>query len=177
MKLLNASEKGLGKSKIFQRKYILILIIIFSVLAIDLPVMLAYQSSLFSLQLNNPEQVNTLNFLHFIFLLVVEIFILIIIYQKARKEFYKPFLYGGIVSSAVLLFTLLWALADFGSLFTFFHQIFFPMGNWQFAATGKLVNLFPFEFFYGLTKEIFIKSLIFSIIFIAVGLFLRKKRK
>lgn len=187
------------------KKNILILIIIFSIFAIDLPFMLAYQSTLVTLNFNNPEQANTLNFLqnkepllvdytedeishlndvkrlmrmashYFVFVLVIEIFLLIAIYQIDKKQFYKPFLYGGMVSTAVLLLTLLWALVDFSSLFNLFHQIFFPMGNWIFPSTGKLVNLFPASFFFQITKEIFIKSLMSSIIFIGLGLYLKKK--
>ncbi len=189
------------------KKLTLILIIIFSLLAIDLPVMLAYQSSLSTLHFSNPEQTNTLRFLenkepllvdytedeishledvkklmsfanfYFIFLLVVEILILIIIFQTEKKEFYKTFLYGGIVSTSILLLTVLWALADFSSLFNLFHQSFFQAGTWVFDSSLKLVNLFPVSFFFKITKEIFIKALIFSIIFIILGLYLKKKRK
>jgi len=112
---------------------------------------------------------------YFVFILVIEIFLLVVIYQIDRKQFYKPFLYGGIISTAVLLLTLFWALMDFSSLFNLFHQIFFPQGNWQFPETGKLVNLFTASFFYQITKEIFIKSLMSSIIFIGLGLYLKKK--
>ena len=187
------------------KKNILILIILFSILAIDLPLMLAYESSLVTLHLADSEQTNTINYLqnkeplsvdytkdetshlndvqklmhfannYFIFVLVIEIFLLIAIYQIDKKQFYKPFLYGGIVSTAVLLLILLLTLIDFSSLFTLFHQIFFPQGNWMFPETGKLVNLFPAAFFYQITKEIFIKSLMSSIIFIGLGLYLREK--
>ncbi|MCK4589422.1 MAG: DUF1461 domain-containing protein [Nanoarchaeota archaeon] len=189
------------------KKLTLILIIIFSILAIDLPVMLAYESSVFSLSVSDSEQINTLDYVfgrseltvdyspeevshledvqrvigwadyYFIFLLVVEIFLLVMIYRIEKKEFWKAFFYGGIVSSGVLLLTVFWALIDFNSLFTVFHQIFFPMGNWQFAADSKLVNLFSFEFFYGLVKGIFVKALIFSVLLVLVGLGLRKKFK
>lgn len=187
------------------KKNLLILIIIFSILAIDLPFMLAYESSLVTLHFTDAEQTNTLNYLqnkepllvdyteeeishledvkrlmhfannYFVFVLVIEIFLLVIIYQIDKKQFYKPFLYGGIISTAVLLLTLFWALLDFSSLFNLFHQIFFPQGNWQFPDTGKLVNLFTASFFYQITKEIFIKSLMSSIIFIGLGLYLREK--
>ena len=166
------------------KKTTLILIIIFSILAIDLPFMLAYESSLATLQFNNPEQINTIRFLknrepllveyteneishlndvkkimhfadyYFIFLLVIEIVLLIAIYQLEKKQFYKPFLYGGIVSTSILVITLLWALIDFSSLFTFFHNAFFPQGNWMFPAGSKLTTLFPADFFLKITKEI-----------------------
>jgi len=45
------------------KKNLLILIIIFSILAIDLPFMLAYESSLVTLRFTDTEQTNTLNYL------------------------------------------------------------------------------------------------------------------
>jgi integral membrane protein (TIGR01906 family) len=39
------------------------------------------------------------------------------------------------------------SLVAFGSLFTLFHQVFFPAGNWSFdPATQRLVQLYPFRF-------------------------------
>ena len=119
------------------KRITLILIIIFCVLAVDMPFMLAYETSLLSLEFDDEEQINTLNYLkgkedlrveysaeevshledvkklmqwadfYFIFLWVAGIIILILIYNLERKEFYKAFLYGGIVSLSVLFLTLL----------------------------------------------------------------------
>ncbi len=39
------------------------------------------------------------------------------------------------------------SLVAFGTLFTLFHQVFFPAGNWAFdATTQRLVQLYPFSF-------------------------------
>ena len=185
------------------KRQTLILIIIFSILAIDLPFMMAYQSSVFSFQFENYEQANTLNYLrnkgpliveysekeishledvkrvmgyanfYFMFLLVVEVFLLVMIFRTDRKEFHKAFLYGGLTSLAVLFLTLIWALTDFNSLFTAFHNAFFETGTWTFASTDKLVNLFTHDFFYQTAKEIFIKSIIFSFILTFIGFAVR----
>jgi len=181
------------------------LILIFSILAVSLPVMLAYKSALSDIPVSSYEQVNTLDYVfgkeilkvdytaneishlqdvqklisyaryYFIFLLVAEIFLLIAIYQTDRKEFYRPFLYGGLASFVFIFLVLSFMLTDFGSVFTLFHQIFFPQGNWQFASGSLLTGLFTESFFYKIAMEIFVKSIIFSIIFIVLGFFLRKK--
>lgn len=187
------------------KKLVFSLVLIFSILAVSLPVMLAYKSALSDIPVSNYEQVNTLNYVfgkdalkvdytpneishlqdvqrlikyanyYFIFLIIIEIFLLISIYQADKKEFYRPFLYGGLASFVFIFMVLSFMLTDFGSVFTLFHLIFFPQGNWQFASGSLLINLFPESFFYQIAKEIFVKSIIFSIIFIILGLFLRKK--
>ena len=189
------------------KRQTLILIIIFSILAIDLPIMLAYQTSLLTLEFQNQEQTNTFNYLtnqedlqvdftleevshlkdvkelmrslgyYFVFLLVVEIFIIVMIYQTDKKQLYKPFLYGGITSTSVLLLTLLWTVIDFNSIFTLFHQIFFQAGTWIFSQNNKIIQLFPIDFFFNTAKNIFIKSLAFSLGLIGLGLYLKKKIK
>lgn len=181
------------------------LVLIFSILAVSLPVMLAYKSAISNISVSSQEQVNTLNYLfynqelkvdyteneishlqdvqrlvefakyYFIFLLVVEIVLLILIYQTDKKEFYQPFLYSGLASFIFIFLVLSFILTDFETIFTLFHKIFFPQGNWQFASGSLLTSFFPESFFYKIATEIFVKSIIFSIIFIVLGFFLRKK--
>lgn len=187
------------------KKAVLILIVVFSLLAIDLPVMLAYQSTITAIPVSGEEQIKTLDYVfgkgdldvdytaeeashledvrqvikwmnyYFVFLLLAEILILVVIFNLDRKELWKAFFYGGIVSTSVLGVTLLWAFFDFSSLFTFFHQIFFPMGNWQFPVGSKLVTLFDYYFFFSLAREIFVKALVFSLLMFLAGLWLRRK--
>lgn len=186
------------------KRITLILIIIFSILAVDWPVMLAYESTVFSLSVSGDEQVNTLEYLfddgdllvdytaaevshladvkkvlewadyYFIFLLAVEVFLLVMIYCLERKELWKAFFYGGIVSSCVLVLILLWSLIDFNSLFTLFHLVFFPQGNWMFAEGSKLITLFDYNFFFSLAAGIFVKAIIFSVLMVLVGLGIKK---
>lgn len=189
------------------KRQILILIIIFSIFAIDFPVMIAYQTSLLSLEFQNTEQTNTFNYLtnqetlqvdftsaeishledvkklmrtmgyYFIFLLVIEIFIIIMVYQTDKKQIYKPFLYGGLTSTAVLLLTLLWTVIDFNSVFNLFHRAFFQAGTWIFSPDSKLIQLFPVNFFFNTAKEIFIKALVLSLGLVGLGIYLKKKIK
>lgn len=53
---------------------------------------------------------------------------------------------GASVSIAVLVIGAV-AVVAFAQLFTLFHQVFFPGGNWSFdPATQRLVQLYPFGF-------------------------------
>lgn len=53
---------------------------------------------------------------------------------------------GAACAAAVLALGLL-SLVAFDALFTLFHELFFPAGNWSFdPATQRLVQLYPFSF-------------------------------
>lgn len=51
-------------------------------------------------------------------------------------------------ASVVLITTpLLLALVNWNTLFTAFHQVFFPQGNWMFPANSLLIQTYPIESF------------------------------
>lgn len=53
----------------------------------------------------------------------------------------------GLMTSLVVLGLGIVSLVAFDSLFTLFHQLFFPGGNWSFdPASQRLVQLYPFRF-------------------------------
>jgi integral membrane protein (TIGR01906 family) len=53
----------------------------------------------------------------------------------------------GLTTSLVVLGLGVFSLVAFDSLFTLFHQVFFPGGNWAFdPSTQRLVQLYPFRF-------------------------------
>ena len=54
---------------------------------------------------------------------------------------------AGLATAAVVVALAFVSLLAFDSLFTLFHQVFFPGGNWSFdPATQRLVQLYPFAF-------------------------------
>jgi integral membrane protein (TIGR01906 family) len=114
---------------------------------------------------------------YFIGVTILIILSLLYIYKKDKKQIYKPFLYGGIVSFAALMAMLLWILIDFTSIFDIFHRVLFQDGTYIFDSTAILPKIFPVSFFFNISKEIFTKTVISSVIFIALGFALKKKRK
>jgi len=82
---------------------------------------------------------------------------------------------GTAVVSILLLFVFL-SIFAFNGLFTLFHQIFFPQGNWIFANDSLLITTFQIEFFIQIARNIFILSLISGIFLISLS-FLRKNEK
>jgi uncharacterized membrane protein len=65
----------------------------------------------------------------------------------------------------------------FNTIFTTFHFIFFPQGNWLFDGSSLLITLFPTQFFFDITLRIFIYALIQVAIFIGIGYYLEKQIK
>ncbi|MEA2026464.1 MAG: DUF1461 domain-containing protein [Chloroflexota bacterium] len=54
---------------------------------------------------------------------------------------------AGLATAIVVVVVGVISLVAFDSLFTLFHRIFFPAGNWSFdPATQRLVQLYPFNF-------------------------------
>ncbi len=54
---------------------------------------------------------------------------------------------AGLTTGIVVAVLGLASLVAFGTLFTLFHQVFFPAGNWAFdPTTQRLVQLYPFGF-------------------------------
>ena len=62
----------------------------------------------------------------------------------------------GLLSGLIVLF--------FNQVFTLFHLLFFPQGNWTFPADSHLIQTFPLEFFYSISLDIFLLSLVLGII-------------
>jgi integral membrane protein (TIGR01906 family) len=60
-------------------------------------------------------------------------------------------------------------LFNFTNVFTKFHLIFFPQGNWQFPLDSLLIQLFPKQFFYDSFVLIILKSYILSVLIIIIG--------
>lgn len=98
---------------------------------------------------------------------------IVLYFCKDRFKLKKLFLWGGIITTAVMGTILLFAIISFKSSFTVFHQIFFPQGNWQFPAGSLLIQTFPLEFFVKTSLLIFILTLLGGIVFILLGIYLK----
>lgn len=99
-------------------------------------------------------------------IIVLSLICFLIYFRKDKTLLSKLLRYGGMATLATIGIILLSILFAFNSSFTAFHQLFFPQGNWQFAADSLLILTFPLEFF------IKISFLIFGIAFISGSLFI-----
>ena len=64
-----------------------------------------------------------------------------------RSAVWRDISRAGAATSIVVVVLAVISVIAFGTLFTLFHQVFFPAGNWSFdPATQRLVQLYPFRF-------------------------------
>lgn len=101
-----------------------------------------------------------------VFYLLILIFTVLLFFSPHKQSI---FFYGG---SLAIILPILALVFNFTTLFTIFHAIFFPQGNWQFdAATTTLVNIYPAEFFKQFTFQILIRGEIIAAIILLASFY------
>ncbi len=95
--------------------------------------------------------------------------------MKQKRLIGSVFMAAGIAVLALFLLLGVWALLDFSGLFATFHELFFAEGNWTFASDSLLICALPTEFWMGMGITWLIVSIIVSIVFIIIGLVIRKR--
>ncbi|MEK6939643.1 MAG: DUF1461 domain-containing protein [Nanoarchaeota archaeon] len=136
------------------------------------------QSGFTELEVSHLEDVKkVMKYADYVFYILLLIVTTIITYYRKEKDFVLELLnYGGKVTGAVIIFVGVFALLFFDALFTLFHKIFFPQGNWIFAADSLLIHTFPLEFFVSISRNIFLVTLFLGIVFILSKHFFRHVR-
>ena len=79
---------------------------------------------------------------------------------QRTKEKRKILLYGGLATVAI---PVVLAIIPFDSVFTAFHQLFFPQGNWMFAQSSLLIQIYPSQFFYDAAFRIFAQGAVIGL--------------
>ena len=93
---------------------------------------------------------------YFFYIVTLLIFSLLIKHYKHKEEVKVVLKQGGIATMAAMAFILIVSLLFFNEMFTLFHLLFFPQGNWIFAADSLLIQTFPVTFFIRISIGIFI---------------------
>ncbi len=101
--------------------------------------------------------------------LVLASMLLLALKPDARTIYYG----AGILIGLLTILTLL----PFDSIFTKFHQIFFPQGNWQFPADSTIIQFYPFEFFFKYSVFIGVYSLLTSFVFCVFAFFSTRNKQ
>ncbi len=81
---------------------------------------------------------------------------------------------GPLITAGVIAVLGIAALVAFDPLFTLFHNLAFPQGNFLFPRTADLVRVFPFGFWRDMTLLIGAMTLLEVAALYAVGLLLRR---
>jgi integral membrane protein (TIGR01906 family) len=83
--------------------------------------------------------------------------------------------YGGITAISLVLIIFIATLTSWESFFIFFHELFFPQGNWAFPADSTLIQLFPEVFWYTAFRAVGVLTVIFAAVFIILGKYLSNR--
>ncbi len=123
-----------------------------------------------------------MNFVEYVFYGLLLVISLCLTYVLKSRKFsvterkrilQKVFLYSGIGTVGIVIVVLLGVLFDFSYVFTLFHKVFFPQGNWQFAVDSLIIQTFPVEFFISISRRIFVSALMWGIFFIGLGYYFK----
>jgi integral membrane protein (TIGR01906 family) len=105
-------------------------------------------------------------------------------YQKFKNDKFmftkiltKALLYSSISTIIFLIVIFLLCVFYFELVFTIFHMIFFPQGNWMFDSSSLLITMFPEQFFFDISLRIFIYAIFQALIFFGIGYWLNKQLK
>ena len=129
-----------------------------------------------TLEISHLEDVNKVMLVVNLTFYVSWLFCLLILmfYRKNKEQLKKFFRYGGIVTIITVLLIGLMLLLDFEFIFTLFHNVFFPQGNWTFPFDSLLIQTFSETFFFKLSLIIFGLTLAFGSLFILLSLYFKK---
>ncbi len=164
----------------------------------------SYQTTLYFADLS-PQQENTINYLqakeslalnytakelshledvqevmgnmdYAFYILLLAVTLILTYYRKNKLQLGRLIFLGGLTTVIFLSLVLLLSVLDFSFVFTIFHQLFFPQGNWIFSPDSLLIRTFPGEFFAWISRAIFLQALVLGSIFIVVGHYLNHAR-
>ena len=105
---------------------------------------------------------------------IVTLFLLFYVW-KDKEQLQKALRYGGTATVTFIAVILVAILIGFEGVFTVFHLLFFPQGNWQFTADSLLIQTFPLDFFMMMGRRIFVLALVFGVMFIGTSYLMKKK--
>jgi integral membrane protein (TIGR01906 family) len=113
------------------------------------------------------------------FLFIGSYLVVILVFALNMKDrsFAKKLLRkGGFTTLIVMGIVLLSLIFGFNTIFTLFHQVFFPQGNWLFSPDSLLIQTFPLDFFTNISLIIFVQTVILASFFIGVSYLFKNGR-
>ena len=106
-------------------------------------------------------------------LLGLSVIVTLYFIKKEKGLIKELLLKSGLLTISIIILILLAIFLNFNTIFTLFHTIFFPQGNWQFPFDSFLIQTFPLEFFTKMSILIFSQALSWGILFILLSLLLK----
>ena len=96
--------------------------------------------------------------------------------RAGRRALGGVLLAAGAVVVAAFALLAAWVVADFNGFFAAFHSLFFASGTWTFSYDSLLITMYPPEFWMGMGAVWLAATGLSSILAIAVGALLRRRR-
>jgi integral membrane protein (TIGR01906 family) len=97
-----------------------------------------------------------------IVMVAVLVIALVALRSGHRPVLIKAFYWGGWATIGLVVAILLFVALNFNSLYTWFHQIFFESGTWQFHPSETLIRLFPMRFWSDAFILVGVQSLLYG---------------
>ncbi len=99
-------------------------------------------------------------------MLVLLAIVIIGVKQGWRDELLYAFRRGGWGVVGLIVTIMAFVAVAFDQLFTWFHELFFQQGNWQFYTSDTLIRLFPMRFWQDAFIYVGILSLVIGVLLI-----------
>ncbi|MDO8511074.1 MAG: DUF1461 domain-containing protein [Nanoarchaeota archaeon] len=100
------------------------------------------------------------------FVLLLTVTVIISYHRKNTDLVVRLLKYGGKITVVVIAIFGILSVFFFDPVFTLFHSLFFPQGNWTFAPDSVIIQTFPLDFFMSISRNIFLLTLFLGILFI-----------
>jgi integral membrane protein (TIGR01906 family) len=107
-------------------------------------------------------------------LVVVAGLVLLLARRETRTTGYTALLYGGGLTTLLLVGLVSFVLLSWRQFFITFHDVFFPPGTWTFDWSSSLIRLFPDKFWFDAGTILTVGSLIFGLLVAFAGWLLKK---
>ncbi len=75
--------------------------------------------------------------------LILGSLVILLANRATRRSAYLALMFGGVLTTGLLLVMAFFVLVGFDAFFVQFHEVFFPQGNWTFDYRDSLIRLFP----------------------------------
>ena len=94
------------------------------------------------------------------------------IHSGKKQYFLKAMHFGGWLTIGLILAILLFIALSFDTIFSWFHQLFFESGTWQFYTSDTLIRLFPLRFW----RDAFIFVALQSLLYAGILIFFTRNK-
>jgi len=119
--------------------------------------------------------------IYYYLLLIVSVLLVVGLFLLGKDDFLKNLtrvlFFGGLLTLFTVIVLLVLVKFNFSGVFTVFHQIFFPQGNWLFSSSANIIKLYPSGFFYDMARKVFFSIVLYGNILILAGVLIFFSKK